>query len=106
MPQDVRELGRKVKAKYPGVYDDIADDELGRKVKAKYPGAYDDFTDTPAAQPSVPTGQNPAVGPARGYLGLTEPVEASGSIGARLATGDLSALKELGKGAGRRAAQL
>ena len=48
---DVRELGRKVKAKYPGKYDDLSDDDLGRKVKAKYPGAYDDFTDAPTQQP-------------------------------------------------------
>jgi hypothetical protein len=46
---DVRELGRRVKAKYPGAYDDLTDEDLGRRVKAKYPGAYDDFTDTPAA---------------------------------------------------------
>lgn len=32
-------LGRRVKAAYPGAYDDIPDEELGRKVKAKYPGA-------------------------------------------------------------------
>lgn len=44
---DVRELGQKVKAKYPGAYDDLADFEVGRRVKAKYPGSYDDFTDTP-----------------------------------------------------------
>ena len=49
---DVAELGRKVKAKYPGVYDDLDDADLGRRVKRKYPGAYDDFTDTPAAQPT------------------------------------------------------
>lgn len=48
---DIRELGRKVKAKYPGVYDDLDDGYLGRRVKAKYPGAYDDFADTPAQQP-------------------------------------------------------
>jgi hypothetical protein len=46
---DVRELGRRVKAKYPGAYDDLTDEDVGRRVKAKYPGAYDDFTDTPAA---------------------------------------------------------
>jgi len=39
------DLGQKVKIKYPGVYDDLSDDELGRKVKLKYPGAYNDFTD-------------------------------------------------------------
>jgi len=46
---DVRELGRRVKAKYPE-YNDLSDEEVGRRVKAKFPGAYDDFTDTPAAQ--------------------------------------------------------
>lgn len=39
------DLGQKVKAKYPGVYDDLSDLEVGEKVKAKYPGSYDDFTD-------------------------------------------------------------
>jgi len=48
---DIKELGRKVKAKYPGKYDDLADDDLGRRVKLKYPGAYDDFTDAPTRQP-------------------------------------------------------
>lgn len=43
----VGDLGRKVKAKYPGAYDDLSDDDLGRKFKAKYPGSYDDFVDTP-----------------------------------------------------------
>ena len=33
-------LGKRVKEKYPGVYDDLADVELGRKVKGKYPEAY------------------------------------------------------------------
>jgi hypothetical protein len=47
---DVRELGRRVKAKYPGSYDDLSDEALGRAVKAKYPGRFDDFTDTPAGQ--------------------------------------------------------
>ena len=42
----ITELGQKVKSKYPGEYDDLADEELGRRVKAKYPGEYDDFTDT------------------------------------------------------------
>lgn len=46
---DIAELGRKVKAKYPGQYDDLDDGEVGRRVRVKYPGAYDDFTDTPPA---------------------------------------------------------
>jgi hypothetical protein len=45
----VKDLGAKVKAKYPGQYDDLTDDELGRKVRSKYPGQYDDFTDESAA---------------------------------------------------------
>src|SRR5262245_59170987 len=49
---DVVQLGRKVKAKYPGVYDDLPDGVVGQRVKAKYPGAYDDFTDIPS-QPFV-----------------------------------------------------
>ena len=43
MPTTI-DLGRKVKAKYPGVYDDLGDQELGERVRAKYPG-YSDFTD-------------------------------------------------------------
>lgn len=42
----VEDLGRKVKAKYPGKYDDISDAEVGRQVKAQYPNAYDDFVET------------------------------------------------------------
>lgn len=64
---DVRELGRKVKAKYPGAYDDLDDADLGRKVKAKFPGAYDDFTDTPAEQPPGFL-ENAVIGPARGAI--------------------------------------
>lgn len=40
------DLGQKVKAKYPGQYDDLSDEEVGRKVKAKYPTEYADFSDT------------------------------------------------------------
>lgn len=46
MPQT---LAQRVKAKYPGVYDDLPDAELEAKVKAKYPGVYDDVPTTPAA---------------------------------------------------------
>jgi hypothetical protein len=53
------DLGRLVKTKYPGAYDDIADADLGSKVKAKYPGSYDDFADTTAALPpsTIPSGR-------------------------------------------------
>jgi len=36
-------LGQKVRAKYPGVYDDMTDLEVGRRTLAKYPEAYADF---------------------------------------------------------------
>jgi hypothetical protein len=52
MPQTIADLGKKVKAKYPGQYDDLPDADVGKRVKAKYPGAYDDFTDAPP-QPST-----------------------------------------------------
>lgn len=55
MPKDVVALGRRVKNKYPGVYDDLPDGVVGQKVKAKFPGAYDDYVDAgytpPAAAP-------------------------------------------------------
>ncbi len=44
----VEELGKKVKAKYPGSYDTLSDADLGSKVKAKYPSEYGQFTDMPA----------------------------------------------------------
>ena len=49
MPQTIVDLGKLVKSKYPGSYDDMADDQLGQMVKSKYPGSYDDFSDTPAS---------------------------------------------------------
>lgn len=44
-PATVEDLGRGMKAKYPGAYDDLTDADLGRRVKAKYPGSYGDFVD-------------------------------------------------------------
>lgn len=41
-------LAQKVRAKFPGAYDDISDGELEQRVKAKYPGVYDDIPTTPA----------------------------------------------------------
>lgn len=51
----INDLGQKVKAKYPGVYDDLSDAEVGSKVKAKFPGAYDDFTDAPGSPEPAPS---------------------------------------------------
>lgn len=41
----VFDLGKRVKLKYPGSYDDVDDETLGRMVQRKYPGVYDDFID-------------------------------------------------------------
>lgn len=41
---NIKELGRRVKSKYPGKYDDMTDEEVGRRVRAKYP-QYDYVTD-------------------------------------------------------------
>lgn len=41
----IRELGRRIKLKTPGAYDDLSDEEVGRLAKAKHPGAYDDYVD-------------------------------------------------------------
>lgn len=50
----IEELGKKIKAKYPGAYDDMDDRSLALKIQSKYPGAYDDFTDVSASPlPSV-----------------------------------------------------
>jgi hypothetical protein len=40
MPQTLAQM---VKAKYPGVYDDMPDADLEAKVSAKYPKVYDDI---------------------------------------------------------------
>ncbi len=48
----ILDLGQRVKAKYPGQYDDLSDVDLGRKVKAKYAQEYSDFTDATGPQPN------------------------------------------------------
>ena len=48
----VEDLGKAVKSKYGGVYDDLGDAELGQRIQAKYPGAYDDYA--PIARPTAP----------------------------------------------------
>lgn len=42
----IDELGKRVKDKYPGEYDQLTDAEVGRRIKQKYPGVYDQFTET------------------------------------------------------------
>ena len=57
----VAELGQKVKAKYPGQYDDMPDVLLGQKIKLKFPGQYDDFSDTPADRVAAIKARMPAL---------------------------------------------
>lgn len=42
-PKTVLDLGRLVKQKYPGMYDDLSDFEVGKRTKEKYPDAYGDY---------------------------------------------------------------
>jgi hypothetical protein len=66
----VEELGKKVKAKYPGAYGDLSDTQVGQKTKAKYPDAYKDFTDAQPAPPK-PSVTGTLLGPAKeGLAGL------------------------------------
>lgn len=44
------QLAQKVRAKYPGAYDDLSDEQLEQAVTAKYPGVYDDLIEPPKAQ--------------------------------------------------------
>jgi hypothetical protein len=48
MPEQPSTLAARIRAKYPGVYDDVSDIELEQKVSAKYPGVYDDVPRTEA----------------------------------------------------------
>jgi len=56
------DLGKKVKAKYPGQYDDLSDDAVGQKVASKYPGQYDDIVGQQPAS-TAPEAANPNVDP-------------------------------------------
>jgi hypothetical protein len=40
-------LAQRVRAKYPGVYDALTDQQIESRVKAEYPGIYDDLPMTP-----------------------------------------------------------
>ena len=55
----VEDLGRAIKLKFAGQYDDLPDADLGRAIQAKHPGAYDDF----GAQPPPPAPAAPPSGP-------------------------------------------
>lgn len=49
----VEDLGRNVKAKYPGIYDHLSDEEVGRAVKAKYPNEYSHYEDATLDIPQI-----------------------------------------------------
>ena len=46
-------LAQRVRAKHPGAYDDLNDQQLEQAVVAKFPGVYDDMPKTTAAVPKV-----------------------------------------------------
>lgn len=61
-------LAQMVRAKYPGAYDDLTDEQLEQAVTAKYPGVYDDLL-----QQQPPTEQpNPQ---SRGWFSPSESLE-------------------------------
>lgn len=62
---NVSDLGRLVKAKYPGSYDDLPDDALGLKIQSRFPGAYDDFAAMP---PTITDGQQAPPEPPPGMM--------------------------------------
>jgi hypothetical protein len=62
MPQTLAQM---VRAKHPGVYDDLSDDDLESKVSAKFPGVYDDIPRT-SAKTDRSAGQNLALGALKG----------------------------------------
>lgn len=45
------ELGKLVKQKFPGQFDDLSDIDLGRKIKLNNPGEFDDFTEVSKSTP-------------------------------------------------------
>lgn len=44
------ELATKIRAKFPGAYDDISDSDLETKITAKFPGVYDDLVSKSVVQ--------------------------------------------------------
>lgn len=50
-------LAQRVRAKFPGVYDDLSDADLESKVKAKFPGVYDDLPTSQAGPSASPAAQ-------------------------------------------------
>lgn len=51
-----------VRAKYPGAYDDLSDQDLEKSVRSKYPGVYDDLPSTAAKADPKPSGASGGFG--------------------------------------------
>lgn len=58
-------LAQRVRAKYPGAYDDMSDEQLESSVVAKFPGVYDDM---PRTKKAAPAPQSSVVGDLAGGL--------------------------------------
>lgn len=88
----VVDLGKAVKAKYPGAYDDVPDRDLGMRVRAAYPDAYGDYSDVAAPSEATRVGAEPATNRNRSWgadltraaLGTARPAGgwAGGALGA------------------------
>lgn len=127
----LNELGKKVKAKYPGQYDDMPDLEVGRRTLARYPTEYADFAgadsgrvtvrpherNKPKRKERLPLAEDIG-GAVGGFLG-TPGAALGGGIGravtrlatdipAAIETGEgvdpLETIKDIGTGAARQAA--
>ncbi len=79
-------LAQRVKAKYPGQYDDLPDADLEAKIKAKYPGQYDDLPTTKAeSQPAAPQASgswlDSVADYAKGVWGQVNPIAGAQAMG-------------------------
>jgi hypothetical protein len=103
----VIDLGQKVKAKYPGQYDDLPDAEVGRKVKARFPGQYDDFADEVQAVASHTPGEavQPDVTPGGMALGGLEGATSIGTGLVAYPAGLAASAVDLARGKGMDAAR-
>ena len=66
----VEDLGKAIKQKHPGQYDDVPDTDLGAAIKSKYPDAYKDFG---GGNPAPPPGPPLSVTPGKGAIPSAPP---------------------------------
>src|SRR5262245_33994914 len=105
---DIRELGRLVKSKYPE-YSTLSDEEVGRRVKQRYPGSYDQFTDTqqqPQGSYLDRLGHTIGLAASQGYESLKNKAAAASELFGGIATGDFRPAIEAAQLAGRGAVNL